>query len=407
VAPPRTFLLLLAVPGLALSLAVTVVSVYGPPLVEDLAGPALAGAIIGAEGVFALLVPLAIGTRSDRTRSRFGARMPYLVAGVALAATSLALVPFAGSLVLIAALLGLFYLGYFAYYAPYRALYPDCVAPGHHGRALGLQSTLREVGLGLALVGGGLLFATWEALPFLVAAVVWLVVTAVFVVRVRDPAQGPAPELVPVGPDRMRQPGAWRAATALLRRRPDVRRLLAANALWELSQAALKAFVVLFLIEGLGRSPSFASAVFGVVAVTAVAAALVGGGLADRRGFRRLMVPAVAVYGAGAVLPALTQSAVLLAVIGPLAFAAALVLSLAFPWLTRLTPGEDHGLVAGLYGVSQGAGIVLGPVLAGLAVVAGRDAFPATEGYAAVFLVVSAAVLASLVMTVRVPDAAA
>ena len=290
-APSRAFLLTLAAPGLALSLAITVVSVYAPPVIAALSSPGVAGAIIGAEGIFALLVPVAVGSRSDRTRSRLGSRMPFMAAGALLVVAALLVLPATSSLVVVAAALCVFYLGYFCAYAPYRALYPDCVHPAHQGRALGLQSTLREVGLGLALVGGGLLFATGRALPFLVAAAIAAVVMAVFVATVRDPALGPEAELGPL--DAMtRRPGAWGASLEIVRRRGDVRRLLAANALWELAQAALKSFAVLFVIEGLGRSAAFASLMFAVVAVTAIAAALVGGAVADRRGFRVLVLPA-------------------------------------------------------------------------------------------------------------------
>ncbi len=399
--PARGFLALLAVPGLALALAVTVVSAYAPPLVAELSSPAVAGALIGGEGLFALLVPVLVGSRSDRTRSRFGSRMPYLLAGGALAAVCLALLPFAPTLALVALALGGFYLGYFSYFSPYRALVPDCVHPAFHGRALGMQGTLREVGLGLGLVGGGLLFAVWAPLPFLAAAGVLAAVTGVFAATVRDPARGPTPELVPL--EGGMGAAAFPAALAVLRRRPDVRRLLAANALWELAQAALKSFAVLFIVDGLGRSAASASAIFALVAVAAVLAALAGGRLADRRGPRALVLPAAAVYGAGALLPAATQAPFVLLAVPVFAFAAALVATLSFAWLSRLTADEDHGLTSGLYGLSQGAGIVLGPLLAGLAVELLRPAFPGTDGYAAVFVVAGAAVLASLPLAARVP----
>ena len=404
--PSRGFLLGMAAPGLALSLAITMVSAYAPPLIAELSSAGVAGAIIGAEGVFALLVPVAVGARSDRTRSRFGSRMPFLAAGTLLMVVALLVLPATRSLLVVALALCVFYIGYFTSYAPYRALYPDCIGSAHQGRALGFQSTLREIGLGVALVGGGLLFATGRALPFVVAAVVVALIMVVFVVRVRDPALGPAPELGPVERKALRR-NAWRASLEVLRRREDVRRLLAANALWELGQAALKSFAVLFVIEGLGRSASFASLVFAVVAATAIGAALVGGNLADRRGYRVLVLPSVVLYGLGAIAVGLTQSVVVLAAVPVLAFAAAMTTTLSFAWLSRLTADEEHGLTAGLFGLSQGAGIVAGPVLAGLAVELGRPALPGTDGYAAIFFVVGAAVLASFAFVVRVPDAPA
>ena len=145
----------------------------------------------------------------------------------------------------------------------------------------------------------------------------------------------------------------------------------------------------------------------GAIAVAAVGAALAGGVLADRRGFRALVLPAVVVYGLGALALGATQSVVVLAAVPLLAFAAALVATLSFAWVSRLTADEDHGLTAGLFGLSQGAGIVLGPVLAGLAVELAAPALPGTDGYAAIFVVAGVAVLASLALVARVPDAPA
>ncbi len=400
---PRGFLIQLALPALALSAAITVVSAYAPVRVSEFASPAVAGALIGAEGVFALVVPVLIGARSDRTRGRLGSRLPYLAAGAALAAAGLALVALAGTLVLVAAGLGIFYLGYFTAYSPYRALYPDCVRPWEQPRALGIQSALREVGLGAGLVAGGLIFALWAPLPFLLGAALLVAVVGVFVLRVRDPALGPNPELAPLD-DMAARRGAWRASLSLVRRRPDVRRLLAANALWELAQAALKSFAVLSLTVGLGRPASFAPLVFAVVAVSAIGAALLGARLAARIGLRPLVLTAVLVYGAGALLPAFSQGTGVALAVPFLAFAAALVMSLSFAWLSRLAVDEDHGLVSGLYGLSQGAGIVLGPLLAGAAVALLEPSFAGTQGYAAVFVVAGGAVLASLALAARVPD---
>jgi Na+/melibiose symporter-like transporter len=401
---PRGFLIQLALPALALSAAITVVSAYAPVLLSRLASPAVAGALIGAEGLFALLVPVLIGARSDRTRSRFGSRLPYLAIGAGLAALGLAAIALGDTLALVAAGLAVFYLGYFVAYAPYRALYPDCVGAAEQPRALGIQSALREVGLGAGLVGGGLIFAVWGPLPFLLGAALLLVVVGGFVLRVRDPALGESPELAPLDSMAAR-PGAWRASLAIVRRRADVRRLLAANALWELAQAALKSFAVLFLTVGLGRPASFAPIVFAVVAVSAIGAALLGARLSARFGLRPLVLVSVLVYGTGALLPAFSQGLAVAASVPLLAFAAALVMSLSFAWLSRLAVDEDHGLVSGLFGLSQGAGIVLGPLLAGAAVVLLEPSFSATEGYGAIFLVAGGAVLASLALALRVPDA--
>jgi MFS family permease len=116
-----------------------------------------------------------------------------------------------------------------------------------------------------------------------------------------------------------------------------------------------------------------------------------------------VLAPAVWVYGLGLALPAVTQGPLLLGALPVVAFAAALVMTLPFSLLLEIVPDRHHGAAAGLFGVSRGVGLLAGPVLAGLAIVALEPVFSATKGYAAVFVVAAAAVLASGRFVRRLP----
>ncbi|MGZ4416303.1 MAG: hypothetical protein ACXVRZ_18325, partial [Gaiellaceae bacterium] len=63
-----------------------------------------------------------------------------------------------------------FFVGYYAYYPPYRALYADLLPRSLYPRAQASQALARGLGLGGALVAGGLLIGLWAPLPFAVAA---------------------------------------------------------------------------------------------------------------------------------------------------------------------------------------------------------------------------------------------
>lgn len=59
-------------------------------------------------------------------------------------------------------------------------------------------------------------------------------------------------------------------------------------------------------------------------------------------------------------------------------------------------PEGEHGALSGLYSTSRGIGIMLGPLLGGAAVELLRGPLADTDGYAAMWLVASAALLASI-----------
>lgn len=391
-AQERRLLALLGLPTFGLALAITIVSTYLPVVLKDFTdSTTVIGLIIGGEGLFALFLPLLIGSWSDGVDTRFGRRLPFLVVAAPVAAIALILMPLAPSLLAVAALALVFFVAYFAYYPPYRTLYPDLVPERMHGRAQSSQAIFRGLGLGLALVAGGVLLALWQPLPFVLAAVVLLAVTAVLVARVREPEAGEGRCL----PHGVR--GTIQTVRDLVSEHRDIRSLLIANALWEFTLAALKSFIVLFLVVGLGQSLGVASLLIGVVAAASVVAAIVAGKLGDRHGLARVMRIALWVYGLGLLVPFFTQSAWLVAPVIPLiALGGAIVMTLPYGLLMGMMPTESHGAATGLYGFSRGLGVVLGPLLTGLAIDLMGPWLEATQGYAAMFLVASAATLLSI-----------
>ncbi len=395
--PQWRFLGLLGLPAFALAGASTVVSTYLPVFIEELSGPGVTGLLIGAEGIFGLCIPLLLGPRADRGRPKAGMGAPLLLAATGLAVVSLVLMPFAGSLVGIAVGLALFYVAYFGYYTPYWALYPALVEPRMRGRAVGLQGTWRGLGLAAALVGGGILIALWRPLPFIVAAIALTAVTLAFARLVERSGRRAGVS---------RQPGPTVAipTLSLLRRHPEIRALLIANSLWEFAIAALKTFVVLFFTIGLGRSFAGTSAVLALVAAAALVAAPVSGLAADRFGHQRVVNVALWIFGLGLLLPLVSLSGWVVALVPLVAFAAVVVMTLPYSLLMRLMPPGRHGAAAGLYGFSHGLGTLLGPLIAGVAIELSAPVLTSTRGYAAVFAVSAAAIFASLLFLRRARD---
>jgi MFS family permease len=380
----------LALPTFALALGISVLTTYAPLLLGEATSSAGAiGIAIGAEGAFALFLPLLIGSLSDRTRTRFGRRIPYALAGVPLLVAPLVILPFAHGYAETVALVSLFFVGYFVYYPPYQALFAELVPSSHQGRAQGWQGVMRGLGLGAALVGGGLLLTVWTPLPFVLAAAAVVLATVVLVREVRGRERRLAVAAAPAPPG----PGVVR----LIRERADVRAFVAANALWELSFMGLKTFIVLFVVKGLGESVGTASAVIGVVAGAYVVASFGAGRLADSFGLHRLMHASLWIYGVGLLVGAGFSS------LGPLlvglpfvALAGAVVMTLPYGMLVQMTPPGAEGALSGLFGFSRAIGAILGPIVVGVSIDVLQPLFPATNGYGAMWIAIGAPILLSL-----------
>ena len=379
----------LALPTFALALGISVLTTYAPLLLGEATSSAGAiGLAIGAEGAFALFLPLVVGPLSDRTRTRFGRRIPYALVGAPLLVAPLVILPFAHGYAETVALVSLFFVGYFVYYPPYQALFAELVPSSHQGRAQGWQGVMRGLGLGAALVGGGLLLTVWTPLPFVLAAGAVVLATVVLVREVRGRELLAVASASPVP-----GPGVFR----LIRERPDVRAFVAANALWELSFMGLQTFIVLFVVKGLGESVGTASAVIGVVAGAYVVASFGAGRLADSLGLHRLMHASLWVYGVGLLVGAGFSSLGPLLVGLPLvALAGAVVMTLPYGMLVQMSPAGAEGALSGLFGFSRALGAILGPIVVGVSIDVLQPLFPATNGYGAMWIAIGMPILLSL-----------
>ena len=376
--------------GLAFSITTT--AAYLPPLLHKFTDSgSLIGLVLGAEGVFALLVSPVIGPWSDSFQTPMGRRKPFMLAALGPMGFCLLLMPFMPNLWTACLLVLAFFFAYYVYEPPYRGLYPDLVPTGYLGRAQGVQHVLRGTALLTALVGGGFLLKVWSASPFVVAAVLTTAACGGVILLVDEER----------GEQRRVFEGVRRYLShswQILRREPEIRRFLAANAAWEGTFAAARTFVVLYVIQGLGESKAISSAILAGVGTGYVIAALVATRLGDRFGLARVIFFASFVYGGGFIVAGLAQRwhAWYFGLIVPTAFAGGLVMTLAWGLLFKLTPPEHRGAVSGLATTTKGIGLLLGAPLAGLAIDVARPYLQATHGYQVLWPLCGVGILAAI-----------
>lgn len=396
----------LALPTFALALAITMVSTYlGEVTRQYTKQTVVIGAIIGGEGVMALWIPLIAGAWSDQVRTRFGGRLPFVIAGSVPAAAALSLIGALHSLGLVALVAAVFFAFYFVAYEPYRAMYPDLLEDqAVAGRAQSTQALARGAGTGMALLGGGLLLSVAQPLPFAVSAAILVSAIGAFVVLALRRGWAHSQRTRP-----HRALHLARRVPQLVVGHPALGAYFAANALWEMSLAALKAFVILYLTLGLRYKLTTSSLIIGGVALVILIGAGAAGKLGDRVGRLRTVKVALWAYGIGYLVPIFTTNRVAIAVAVPfIALGGGAVMTLAYAILMPLMPGDEHGALTGFYSVSRGLGITSGPLLAGALIWATHDnLFSATDGFQAMWIVCAAGAFASLIFVRMLKNATA
>jgi MFS family permease len=397
--PPRRLLWTLGLGAFGLAFSITTTAAYLPPLLHRFTGSGgLIGAVLGAEGVFALLLSPVIGPWSDAFHTPMGRRRPFMLVALAPIGFCLLLMPFMPNLWTTVVIVLSFFFAYYLYEPPYRGLYPDVLPPEVFGRSQSVQHIQRGIAIGIALVGGGLLFKLWRPSPFLLASILTTSACGLVILFVReDDGRGRVFEGFLAYIKR-----SW----CIFWEDGDVRRFLLANSAWEGTFAAARTFVVLYVIDGLHQSKVMSSAVLGAVAVGYVIAAIFAGRLGDRFGLARVIFFASFVYGGGYLAGGLAQQwhDWYFGLIIVVAIAGGTVMTLAWGLLYKLVPREHRGAVSGLATTTKGIGLLVGAPAAGLAIDLARPYFQATDGYQVLWPICGLPILAAIPLLTRLID---
>ena len=388
---------LLGLGAFGLAFSITTTAAYLPPLLAEFTdSQTVIAAVLAAEGLFALTVPLVIGPWSDTFLTPMGRRRPFMLAALWPMGFCLALLAFMPNLLTTAFVVMAFFFAYYVYEPPYRGLYPDLLHESVFARSQGVQHILRGVALGAALVGGGFLLSVWDPAPFMLAAVVTTVACGAVVRWVREDG----------GESRVYK--GIRAYVGMSRdiflHLPDVRMFLFAMACWEGTFAAMRTFVVLYVVEGLDQSLAVSSTILATVAAGYTCAALLAGPIGDRVGAARVVFWSSVVYATGLLIAGFAQSwqSWYYGIIFPVAVAGGMVMTLSWAILFRLMPPEQRGAISGIATTTKGWALIFGPLVAGLLIDLFEPYLDATDGYQILWPFCALLVLASIPIVARV-----
>lgn len=124
----------------ASSLAWSLYNTFVPILLKEryIESTALIGFIMTIDNIFGVVFQPLIGQVSDRTRTRFGKRMPYIVLSVPICALAFMFIPRTTSLTAMMAVIILFNLVMSLWRSPVVALMPDLSPPILRSKANGV-----------------------------------------------------------------------------------------------------------------------------------------------------------------------------------------------------------------------------------------------------------------------------
>ncbi|HHY64159.1 MAG TPA: SLC45 family MFS transporter, partial [Clostridiaceae bacterium] len=157
------------------------------------------GFIMTLDNIFGLIFQPYFGSLSDRTKTRFGRRMPFIIIGIPLAALFFTMIPFYGNigslfktdLRLFALMFSVICMNFFmsVYRAPATALMPDATPPALRSRANGIITAMGGLGTIIAFSLGGKLFNINPKYPFIMGGVIMIIALAVLLIFHKEPEE--------------------------------------------------------------------------------------------------------------------------------------------------------------------------------------------------------------------------
>ncbi len=349
--------------------------------------------------ILAMVIQPLAGALSDRTRSRWGRRRPWMVAGTLLGLCCLAAMALARSFA--ALVLGYLLLQFVSNMAhgPAQGLIPDLVPSDRRGMASGIKNLFDMLGLVItSLVAGNLMGGGNPMLAFAIIGIV-LAISALVTILTTPETPIPSTEGSAVNhslPDLLRVD--WHSY-------PEYQRLIISRFLILVGIYAVQSFAQYYIRDWL-RIPNPAEVtgnLLGAIGLALTALVFPAGWLSDRLGRLRLNVMAGALAALGIFLLIFARSVtsvyVFAAIIGA---ATGMFVSVNWALATDLIPREEAGKYLGLSNLATaGAGATSrlgGPLID--AVNALRPG--AYLGYPVLFLLASASTLLGTLLIRRI-----
>jgi maltose/moltooligosaccharide transporter len=175
----------------ATSIAWSIYNSYVPLLLDKfISTSTLVGFIMTIDNIFGLIFQPTFGALSDRTKTRFGRRMPFIFIGIPVCALLFALVPtMSFQLLPLMITVILFNFVMSTWRAPVVALMPDVTPPPLRSKANGVINLMGGIGSLIAFAVGGFIFK-WTGYdgPFILSSVVMVLAVLILFFFVREPA---------------------------------------------------------------------------------------------------------------------------------------------------------------------------------------------------------------------------
>jgi maltose/moltooligosaccharide transporter len=151
--------------------------------------PGVIGFFMTLDNVAALFIQPPVGAWSDRVRTRWGRRIPFIIIGAPVSAVAFGLIPVAAVLPVFVACTSTLLLSAALWRTPVVALMPDITPSPKRSQANGIINFMGGIGTIIALQTGGMLFDVSPQFPFWLGSILVILAALVVFLFIKEPKE--------------------------------------------------------------------------------------------------------------------------------------------------------------------------------------------------------------------------
>lgn len=349
----------------AVSLVWPLYNVYVPIFLRDFFDSQFViNAVMTLDNLLAVTMIPFIASLSDRTNTRFGRRMPFLMIGIPLAAVSFVLLPnYTGFLTFIA-LITVLNFSMAIFRAPTVALMPDLTPPPLRSKANGIINFMGGLASVFVLIGGSVLYKANKNYPFIITAGLMLFALFVLMKFIKEPK---------IGEKSSEERISIRKSVQEILQDTDKTTLyiLLAIFFWFVGYQGIEATFSNYCKYFIGIHEADASLILGFFALSFLAFAIPAGFIGSKLGKRKTILIGITgdtiifmiLATIGTLFPFNKMIMMILMFIG--GFFWALININSYPMVVERTSEERIGTYTGLYYFASSLAAITGPLILG------------------------------------------
>lgn len=349
----------------AISITWALYNSYVPIFLKNfIASNSIIGFVMTLDNYAGLFLQPLFGTLSDRTRTRFGRRMPYLIFGMPVAALLVSLIPLHWSLVSLMISIVALNLVMATFRSPTVALMPDITHESLRSKANGIINLMGGVGSVIAFLVGSQLYLMNKAFPFYLASALIVVSLVVLIFNIKEQRDSLNYYEVPNAKETEDTELEGKEKAKLTR---NVVFLLLAIFFWFVAYNGIETFFTTYGKEYLNVNEAVAASKLTFFSLAMVVFAIPAGIIATKIGKKKTIVIGlslmIVLFGGLLFLNDINTIGYLLIAAG---ISWALININSYPLVVSMTTGANIGRFTGYYYLFSSLAAIVSPPLVGL-----------------------------------------